>query len=197
LVDEGSGKVVIFAPLIRFRIEKAPGAKLILNGNLRVLPHLGGNESSYISLGRGSELRIENDFTIGNGVRIAVADGARLTIGGRSAESGSGITSNSTIMVHHRVTIGCDLVCAWGVFITDSDWHTINGQQPQSDVLIGDRVWIAHGSSVLKGSELGTGSIVASHSVVSRIKAPSASLIAGAPAKIVRTGVCWSRDLPA
>ena len=195
LVDEGEGRVVINAQRIPFQIHKAPGAKLVLNGNLTIIPHLGGSESSQISLGRAAKLDIEGDFCIGNGVRIAVCDGARLRIGGRFQESASGITCNSSIMVKRSVDIGRDFICAWGVFITDSDWHQINGQQPQADVVIGDRVWIAHGASVLKGASIGSGSIVASHSLVSRINIPPQSMVAGAPAQIVRTGVNWSRDV--
>lgn len=129
-------------------------------------------------------------------MRIVVAKGASLRIAGKRHESDSGITCNSTIMVQRRLIIGSDLICAWNVFITDSDWHGIVGQSPQSDVEIGNHVWIAHGSSILKGARLGDGVVVASHSLVKGAEIPPYTLVAGVPAEVVRSNLKWQRDLP-
>lgn len=194
-IDGGGGSITFEPPSIPFSIRKGNGAKLTVRGKLRIQPHFYGNESSCILIGEGGELQIDGDFTIGNGVRIVVNPRAKLTIGGRDAETDSGITANSSIIVHRRVEIGRDFICAWGVLVTDSDWHQISGQSPQADVIIGDKVWIAHGSSILKGCDIGAGSIIASHSVLSKLRVAPASLVAGAPGRVVRSGVTWSREL--
>ena len=58
-----------------------------------------------------------------------------------------------------------------GVVIYDSDHHTIQNCQgevtnPDASVSIGDHVWLTTNVTVLKGSSIGSGSIVAANSVV-------------------------------
>lgn len=196
LVDEGSGGIEpCQPPRFPFDVFKEPGARLVLNGRLRLVSFLGGNEASAIVIHKGGTLRIDGDFTIGNGVRIFVAKGASLRIGGRRLESNSGITCNSTIMVQRSMQIGHDFLCAWNVLVTDSNWHGIRGQTTQRDVVIGDRVWVAHGVSVLKGARLGDGVVVASHSLVGEADFPPHSLIGGTPAKVLRSDIAWHKDV--
>lgn len=87
-----------------------------------------------ISLGKNSSLIIDGDFTIGNGTRIFLDEGAFLYIGGNKYESASGITEKSRVMVRKSVHIGVDCIIAWNVFITDCDWHEIEGKSFQEDV---------------------------------------------------------------
>ncbi len=196
LVDEGGGGIEPCEhPRFPFDVFKEPGAKLVLNGRLRLASFLGGNEASAIVIHAGGTVLIDGDFTIGNGVRIFVAKGASLHIGGSRVEPHSGITCNSTIMVQRHMQIGHDFLCAWNVLVTDSNWHGIRGQASQADVKIGDHVWIAHGASVLKGARLGDGVVVASHSLASDADFPPHSLIGGTPAKVLRSDVVWQREV--
>jgi serine acetyltransferase len=57
---------------------------------------------------------------------------------------------------------------------------------------IGPHVWLAHDVLVMKGVEIGAGSVVGARSLVSRTL-PARALAVGSPAKVVRTGVSWSR----
>lgn len=195
LIDDGGGRIVLMDPWMRVSIYKSPTARLVVGGHLVLYPHMGGNSRTTISLGDHATLRIDGDFEIGDGVRIGLEPGANLQIGGRQAETVSGITSDTTILVRRKVTIGKDFICAWNVFISDSHWHEIQGQRNQEDVVIGDHVWVAHGASVLKGAQIAEGSVVACHSVVTSRGTPSNSLLAGTPARVVKTGVVWRRDL--
>lgn len=195
LIDEGLGKIVITKPFLHVQIKKGKGAKLIIKGKLRIVSHLGGTTPVRILLAENSILKIDGDFVIGQGVRFALGSNAILSFGGKVHETDSGITSDTLIMVHKRVEIGNDFLCAWGVFITDSDWHQIVGQPQQSDVTIGNHVWIANNSSILKGTIIGDNCVIASHSKVINKTFNSDSLIAGIPAKVVRTNVQWNRDI--
>jgi acetyltransferase-like isoleucine patch superfamily enzyme len=194
-IDEGSGKITISDPWLRIKIRKSKGARLIINGNFRITTHLCGTSPVRILLSNNSKLQIDGDFVIGQGVRIYLRDGAELYFGGKREQSDSGITSDTLIMVYNKIRIGFDFICAWNVFISDSDWHQIKEQELHSDIDIGNHVWIANNCSILKGSRIGEGSIVASHSKVNKKEYPLRSLIAGIPALVVRSNVSWDRDI--
>jgi acetyltransferase-like isoleucine patch superfamily enzyme len=98
-------------------------------------------------------------------------------------------------LVYKKIEIGRDFVCAWNVFISDSDWHQIGKQSHQADIYIGDHVWIANSCSILKGSQIGNNCIVASYSKVIKSKYESDSMLAGTPARIVKSDIFWSRDI--
>lgn len=194
LIDEGGGKIIITAPLLSVKIIKARGSKLILKGDLSFIPHINGNSAVRINLSNNSVLQIGGDFTIGHGVKIFLNENSSLNFGGKKFESASGITSDTMIMVYKKIEVGTDFICAWNVFISDSDWHQIENQVHHKDVFIGDHVWIANNCSILKGSRIGNNSIVASHSKVSNSFPPD-SLLAGIPAKRIKSNISWSREI--
>lgn len=196
IIDNGGGRIRLSDPFFHVKVRIHPKAHITVRGTLGFERWGGRNGTASIILSEGSRLEINGDFTIGQGVTLFLDRNAQLTIGGRRDGSGSGITCDTIVMVSGKMSIGCDMICAWGCTITDSDWHYLEGSRWQNDVRIGDRVWIAHGSSILKGAHIGDGSIIASHSLVSGTTIPPHSMAAGIPAKIVRTGVQWSRDLP-
>jgi acetyltransferase-like isoleucine patch superfamily enzyme len=187
-------------PFFKVSIIKEEGAKFIVKGRLKLVSHqLGGNNITCIRLAKNSTLEINGDFVIGNGVQVYVHKNGVLRIGGKKIESEAGITCNSSIYVYKKVEIGTDFLCAWNVFITDCDWHPIEFDEPsqlQSDVIIGDHVWIAHDCSILKGTKIGNGSAVGCKSLLSGMVYPGNSLIAGIPAKVIKGNCKWKRDLP-
>ncbi len=194
-VDSSAGRLPI-RPAKAFhkvKITKGKGAKIVCNGVLRVSPYY-SDEPACIVLGDNATLTINGDFVIGNGVQIILSAGAELTIGGRKDESSAGITERTRIMVKRKMTIGHDCIIAWGGFVTDCDWHQIEGQSPQRDVKIGDHVWLAPNVTILKGTVLEDGCIVGAGSVVSG-SFEANSLVAGVPAKAVKSDVSWRRDM--
>jgi acetyltransferase-like isoleucine patch superfamily enzyme len=54
-------------------------------------------------------------------------------------------------------------------------------------ITIGDDVWIGAGVTILKGARIGDGSIVAAGAVVTRGEYPPRSVLAGNPARVVKT----------
>lgn len=195
MVDAGGGRFVLATPALHVEILKGPGARLNVHGEVVIRSDLGGDRPVKICVATNGLLEFRGDFILGDGVLIIVSEGARLTIGGRKHESGAGITCDTKILVAKAMDIGTDFICAWHVFLTDSDHHQIKGQCAALPVRIGDHVWIAHGSSVLKGCDIGDGCIVAAHAVAHRQTFPPRSLIAGVPAKLAKAPVEWSRDL--
>jgi acetyltransferase-like isoleucine patch superfamily enzyme len=121
-----------------------------------------------------------------------------LKIGGREIEKHCCIV-NSFVEVYSRVEIGKDCLIASNVHITDCNWHYVEYDgvpvEAQSDVIIGDHVWICPESTILKGSIIGSGSIVGRRSLLSGKVYPANSLIVGMPAKAVKNNCNWKLDL--
>ena len=194
-IDNGDGKILFANPLQKIKLIKRKGAKLLISGRLFIQPHMKFDGPVLIYIGKNATLKIGGDFAIGQNTKIMVGPQAILQIGGKKNGSGSGITSDSFIMVNKSITIGHDFICAWNVFISDSDWHKIEGQNHQSDVIIGDKVWIANNVNVLKGTRIGSGSIVASNTKVINKEYPERVLISGPQGKVVRENVNWTQSI--
>jgi acetyltransferase-like isoleucine patch superfamily enzyme len=175
------------------RIRLGNKVDVTLIGNLEINSWDGTDTTSSISCSNESKLAIHGNFDIGPNCHIQLAHGAKLTLGGSKVQGGSGITGNSRIMVEDFISIGCDCIIAWDVFISDSDWHNIFGIARCSPTLIGDHVWISHGVSVLKGSVIPSGCIVGAKSLVRNAFDTENALIAGIPARVIKDDVEWSR----
>lgn len=65
---------------------------------------------------------------------------------------------------------------------------------PSRGIVIHDRVWIAEKVTVLKGVTIGSDTIIASNSIVTK-PIPDSVIAAGAPARVVRKGVRWTWKL--
>jgi len=194
-IDGGGGKIVFTNPFINFKLHKHKTSKLYIKGNLKIVTFIGGNSPITISLGPNSKFIINGDFVLGPGVKFSLSKESILTIGGKDMESASGIAADSLIMVYNKIEIGKDFLCAWNVFITDSDWHQIDGQNHQGDVKIGDHVWVANNNNILKGTIIGNNCIVASNSKITNKIFPDNVLIGGIPPKILKFNIKWARDI--
>ncbi len=98
-----------------------------------------------------------------------------------------------------RVEVGKDCMIAYDVDIRCGDSHSIidlsTGQRINyaKDVKIGDHVWLAAHVQVLKGVTIGSNSIIAIRSVVTKDVSPD-SIAAGIPAEVIKTNVTWDRQ---
>jgi acetyltransferase-like isoleucine patch superfamily enzyme len=191
----GVQRFVFESPNFSFLVKKHESAVIEGEGRIVLRSHLQGVEAASLTMGRNSRLIVHGNFAIGNGVRISLEDNAVLEIGGCLREPTSGITAQAIILVKKRISIGFDFICAWETFISDCDWHAIEGRESQADVRIGDHVWVAHGCSILKGSTIGEGSIVGCHSVVLKGVYQPHSLLAGNPALEVKHDLNWRYSL--
>lgn len=134
----------------------------------------------------GARVQIERRVRIFSKVRFTLeGKRARISIGERTF-----LNRNVEIICAQAVSIGADCAISWDVLITDTDFHTLSGSERTAPVQIGDRVWIGAGAAILKGVRLGDGVVVAAKSVVTK-SVPARSLVAGNPARVVRTDVEW------
>lgn len=112
-----------------------------------------------------------------------------------------------------KITVGDDVLMAWGITIIDNDSHSLFWQNRKNDavqcykdylqdrsnfiknkdwsyvkcspIVIGNKVWIGFNAIILKGVKIGDMSIVAAGTVVIK-DVPPKVLVAGNPAKIVK-----------
>lgn len=120
-------------------------------------------------------------------------NGGGVFIGNDFSTYGMKITSREG----KNVYIGDDNMFSYGIFIWNTDAHTIlkDGKiiNYGEDVVLGNHVWIGHGVEILKGANIPDNSIVGSRALVTNKFSEPGSVIAGIPAKVLHTGVTWDR----
>lgn len=108
----------------------------------------------------------------------------------------SDLAHDTRFVVAREIRIGRHVQVAGGVTFRDSSGHPADparrraGNAPDPDdvkpIVVHDDVWIGSGALVMPGTEIGEGSIVSAHSVVSGTIAPY-TIVAGNPARRIGT----------
>ena len=139
-----------------------------------------------VSLNENAELNVNGNFLVGSGSDIRVFKNAKLEI-----ESGY-INGYSQIVCAKKIKIGKDVAIAREVVIRDTDAHDIlyEGYKKEKEVNIGNHVWIGAKAMIMKGVTVGDGAIIAAGAVITK-DVPARSLVAGVPAKVIKTDVEW------
>lgn len=128
--------------------------------------------------------------------RIIVEKDSHLTVG-------DGLVCNGNVEIRSaegkNIHIGNDCLFADPV-IYNSDMHSIfdisSGLRINfaKNVFIGNRVWLAQGTRILKGSYINSDIVVAADSLVNS-SYPANCLIGGNPARVLKTNTSWHRSL--
>lgn len=154
--------------------------------------HLG---EEHISIGAGTIVNPLVSLSVGMAPGQPLPSGATspvLRIGARCS-----IGRGSHVVAHRSVVIGDDVITGPHVYVTDQN-HVyadpdvpIAQQWPAEDpVEIGSGSWLGAGAVVLPGTRLGRNTVLAGGAVV-RGTFPDHAVLAGVPAKVVRT---WDPD---
>ncbi|MBD3843822.1 MAG: acyltransferase [Campylobacterales bacterium] len=140
-------------------------------------------------------LQIDGAINI-NG-KVKIGRGSRLIVTGELNLGNNFITSgNATIICAKKISIGYDTMCAWESIIMDTDQHKIfddneNWINQESEIKIGNNVWIGARSFILKNSVIEDGCIVGANTVLTKSFNQKDSIIVGNPPKIVKNNIIW------
>jgi acetyltransferase-like isoleucine patch superfamily enzyme len=123
---------------------------------------------------------------LGDDNRLRAHEGT-LTVGDKCV-----LGRDNTVNCYLDVEIGGSSIVADWVYVCDFDHVTTDVHVPikdqglvKSPVRIGSDVWIGVKSTVLRGTTIGPGCVLAAHTVA-RGEYPALSVVAGSPGRVVR-----------
>ncbi len=128
-----------------------------------------------------------------------IVDDCTVYVGKNSRSNGTSI-----FLCEHNssVKIGHNCMFSWGIEFWASDTHSIYDVTTKKlvnwgkEIIVEDRCWIGMHCTILKNTHIANNSIVGAHSVVTKKFTESHCVIAGNPAKVVKTGISWDEARP-
>lgn len=180
---------LISSPIIAWFWGVKHGRGLLFQGKVFIRTHsfgeiVVGNNVMFNSCARTNLVGLQGP-TI-----LDTLKGGHIEVGDSSGFSSVVISSKSL------VKIGCNARIGGNVRIFDHDFHALESEIRVSNadqkyirtrpIEIGDDVFVGTNAIILKGSRIGSRSIVAAGSVVCGLDVPPDSLVRGNPAMIVR-----------
>lgn len=149
---------------------------------------------------------VGNDNIIKFSKNVHIGPGCSFWTEGNNCKIIIGENTTFTQKVHFNaqednseIVCGKDCMFSNTIIVRTSDSHAILNTEthkrinPAKNVIIGDHVWIAPSTTIMKGANIGSNTIVGSHTLVTK-SVPSNVLVVGMPAKVVKEGVTWSRE---
>lgn len=185
------------------------------NSKIKIGKDFAARKGAAITVESGCEVMIGNSVYLDEDTIVEVHAEGRLEIGDYfRCLKDSVISCNGEIIIGNYVTTGKRFFCANGIpcaikigndcmFSHDisiiGGAHSIfdigareNISRRHQNITIGNHVWLGLKSVVLHNAEIGDGCIVGASSVV-KLKTEGNCVIAGNPAKVIKTNHTWDR----
>lgn len=149
-------------------------------------------QKNYILLGEHAHLKFNGRCTMSSGVSLTL-DLGTLEIGDHFF-----CNKNCSFSCNDHITVGDNALFGWNVELLDSANHKLTHRKKtvstdRGPIQIGDHVWIAAFSHILKNTSIPDGSVVAYHSIVTKAFSGEKLLIGGHPAKVLSDQVEWKQ----
>lgn len=147
-------------------------------------------KKNYLLLNKNASIQFNGRCTMSSGISL-ILDLGTLEIGENFF-----CNKNCTISCNDKITIGDNVLFGWNVEVLDSDNHKVIHKNKvkacdREIVKIGNHVWVASFSHILKNSFIPNGSIVAYHSLVTKQFEGEKLLLGGCPAKVIEEQIEW------
>ena len=153
------------------------------------------NCSVFIS-GNNNTVLVGSNCRLNNCVFWIEDDNNVISIGGNTTIHGS---TQLACIEGCKIQIGCDCMFSSDISFRTGDSHSItdaNGKRinDAKSIVIGNHVWIGTKTILNKGSCILNNSIIGAGSVVTRAFKDENVIVAGNPAKIIKTNINWKRE---
>ncbi len=137
----------------------------------------------------------KGDALIKHGAKLIVGENGYLELGDKFR-----LSSGSFIICYKKIIIGSNCRISWDTQLLDSDFHQIFDSEgivinPDKEILIEENCWIGNRCTINKGTKLSANTVVAGNSLTNKQYAQSTVILAGIPAKVIRSGISWGGDL--
>lgn len=152
----------------------------------------GSKHESRLLVERGAKLQVKGKWNVFYGADIEVFEGATLEVGKTTRNKG-GANLDLTIVCANKISIGDNVQIGRHVTIRDNNgkhYMNLRGYKDENPVVIGDKVWLCEGCTIMPGAHIGDGAIIGAYSVVYG-NVPDHCLVSGNPAQIVEKDVLW------
>lgn len=155
-----------------------------------------GNKIDLVIYGNNNSVHIDEDVFCRD-VKICVEDSDNcIHIGKGTVFAGS---IQLSIMEGTKIEIGENCLFSTEIDIRTGDGHSVLDSQgtrtnASESVVIGEHVWCGKGVSILKGVEIPENCVVATKSVVTKKFMEANTILAGCPAKVIKTNSNWEFD---
>ena len=170
---------------------------LCVHGNNNILDVSGIIQHVELTIeGSNNRLFLEDGCSLRNSCLLIRGENSEIVIGPHSDVLGGCLICQGRNTYIH---IGEDCLFSHDLEIWNSDTHTIYNSDGliinhSKSVEIGDHVWTGKHVKILKGVTIGNNVVIGMGSVVSK-DLPDNSINVGSPAKTIKEGISWSREL--
>ncbi len=184
----GKGKII---PYKRAVIDLEPGSTIVVgeeNVEIGANKLRGSKAETYIRLRAGAQWIVRQGCLISYGATVEVLQNAVLESGFFS------MNSFSVLIAAQKITIGQDVMIGRNVVIYDSDFHRMDESTTVSEpVFIQDHVWIASNAMVLKGTEVGSGAVIAANTLVTKSVSERVLIAEKRHLSVLKENIDWQR----
>lgn len=147
---------------------------------------LGERTMGYWYVGKNAVVIFKGSAFLGRGIQF-ICNGEMII--------GSGFWCNADCILNASkyIEIGNDALWGWRCYVLDGDGHKILPKQKEDNgVSIGDHVWLASDTTILKGSRIGKNSVVGAKGCISK-EFFEENLLLGGFNNILKKDISWEK----
>ena len=159
--------------------------QIIISNNCRL-------NNAIISIsGNNNKIFLDSNVKFDGPIKIIMSGNSILKVG-----KNSGIRGVTFVLKDADIIIGYDCMFSYGILLRNNDSHKVIDMSSNEilnkaeNIIIEDHVWLCEKATILKGVKIGNNSIIAFGAVVTK-SCPPNSIIAGIPAKVVKSNISW------